>query len=271
MSENEILSDEEMSDLTGNRQSQDASSQEELYEHGQVLPYDFKQPQHTKQSHFPTLQIINEKTAIDLRDRLENMLQEKTEVTAKESHINKFGEFVYSLNIPVDIKKIHVPELKGSFYVCFEDGLIDAVIEGYFGAPEMVKEAAKSNEDNENTDDTDAQIDAADKEEFTNAESRICQKLLSYVLESMQEGWRILGDYHFNFEKSENNPRLINDIDHEELIVNMNFEVKIRDKANVIRIGVPYKTLDKVKHKLRRVVQNIQEASDKRWLSKLYE
>ena len=135
MSEEEILSQDELNDLTGKGESSnDSSSHEELYEKGQVLPYDFKQPEHTKQSHFPTLQIINEKTAIDLRDKLENMLQQKIEITTQESHVNKFGEFVHSLSIPIDIKKINVPELKGSFFVCFDDGLIDSVIEGYFGA-----------------------------------------------------------------------------------------------------------------------------------------
>jgi len=113
--------------------------------------------------------------------------------------------------------------------------------------------------------------DVNEKDEFTNAESRISHKLTRYVLDSMHEGWKILDNYTFNYEKTESNPRLINELDHNELIVNMNFEVKIRDMVNVVRIGVPYKTLDKVKHKLRRVVQNIQEASDKQWLMKLYE
>ena len=274
MSEDDVLSQEEMNDLTGNGEAgAGTASKEELYKSGEVLPYDFKQPEHTKQSHFPTLQIINEKTAIDLREKLEIMLQQKVELTAQESNINKFGEFVHSLSIPIDIKKINVPELKGSFFVCFDDGLINSVIEGYFGAPEMAEEEKSESEENEEDESSDEpQVEnVIEKEEFTNAESRISQKLLNYVLSSMQEGWKLLDNYHFNYEKTENNPRLINELDHDELIVNMNFEVKIRDKINVIRVGVPYKTLDKVKHKLRRVVQNIQEASDKQWLMKLYE
>ena len=279
MSEDDVLSQEEMNDLTGKGESgKNSSSKEELYQSGEVFPYDFKQPEHTKQSHFPTLQIINEKTAIDLREKLEIMLQQKVELTVQESHINKFGDFVHSLSIPIDIKKINVPELKGSFFVCFDNGLIDAVIEGYFGAPDMGSEDENSDDEGDDKSEDDADSDdepqveeVIEKEEFTNAESRISQKLLNYVLSSMQEGWKLLDNYHFNYEKTENNPRLINELDHEELIVNMNFEVKIRDKVNIIRIGVPYKTLDKVKHKLRRVVQNIQEASDKQWLMKLYE
>jgi flagellar motor switch protein FliM len=277
MSEEEILSQEEMSDLTGKGGNAKSSSQEELYEQGQVLPYDFKQPEHTKQSHFPTLQIINEKTALDLREKLELMLQQKVEVTAQEAHINRFGEFVHSLSIPIDIKKIYVPELKGSFLICFDNYLIDSVIEGYFGAPDMApdkKEEAEKEIDDDNEESEDSEVnleEIIEKEEFTNAESRISQKLLSYMLESMQSGWKLIDNYSFNYEKTENNPRLLNHLDHEELIININFELKIRDKVNVIRIGMPYKMLDKVKHKLRRVVQNIQEASDKKWLTKLYD
>ena len=274
MSEEEILSQDEMDDLTNNGQDgKGSSNQEELYQQGQVLPFDFKRPEQTKQSHFPTLQLINEKTAIDLRERLEVMLQQKVEVTALESSMNKFGDFVHSLSIPIDIKKINVPELKGSFFVCFDNGLINSVIEGYFGAPEIAVDDELNEEEDEDAE-QDEEIkteEVIEKDEFTNAESRISQKLINYVLESMHEGWKILDHYHFNYEKTESNPRLINELDHDELIVNMNFEVKIRDIANVIRVAVPYKTLDKVKHKLRRIVQNIQEASDKQWLMKLYE
>ncbi len=278
MSEEDILSQDEMNDLANN--SDDSSVKEELHDVGQVMPYDFKQPEHTKQSHFPTLQIINEKTAFDLREKLEDMLQQKVEVTAQESHINKFGEFLHSLNIPIDIKKVYVPELKGSFLICFDDGLINSVIEGYFGAPEMAADneeesedkAQEENNNEEGSDESEDKLeDIIEKEEFTNAESRISQKLLNYVLESMQSGWKLLDNYSFNYEKTENNPRLINHLDHEELIININFELKVRDKVNTIRIGMPYKMLDKVKHKLRRVVQNIQEASDKKWLTKLYD
>ncbi len=293
MSEEEIISQDEMDDLSGKGMDSNASKREELFDGGQVVAYDFKQPEHTKQSHFPTLHLINEKTALELREKLEHMLQQKVEVAAQESHINKFGEFVHSLNIPIDIKKIHVPKLKGSFLICFDDELIDSVIEGYFGAPlakvinenesEDLSDEESEQVESQNEDESDEQTDEVEdesqeiiediveKEEFTNAESRISQKILNHILESMKSGWEILDDYTFEYEESESNPRLINYLDHEELIINMNFEIKIRDRISIIRVGLPYKMLDKVKHQLRRVVQNIKEASDKKWLSKMYE
>ncbi len=287
MSEEEILSQDEMDDLSGNNSASKNDNREELFEGGQVVAYDFKQPEHTKQSHFPTLHLINEKTALELREKLEHMMQQKVEVTAQESHINKFGEFIHSLSIPIDIKKIHIPKLKGSFLICFDDELIDSVIEGYFGAPVIKavsndeetseEESGESEEaqesDNEEPDDNEDDVNeiVVEKEEFTNAESRISQKMLNYILESMQTGWELLDKYSFEYQESESNPKLINYLDHEELIINMNFEVKMRERTSVIRVGMPYKMLDKVKHQLRRVVQNIQEASDKKWLSKMYE
>lgn len=303
MSEEEILSQDEVNALTG--KDDGASAREELYD-GNPIAYDFKQPEHTKQSHFPTLQIINEKTALNLKDKIEFMLQQKVEVNAQEITINKYGEFVNSLNIPIDIKRIRIPQLKGSFLVCFDDQLVNAIIEEYFGAPaalpssksrveqkdqetasqesdddedqeqaeEQAEEQTKDEQEQEDDvfDDDVAEDDAVflEKEEFTNAESRISQKLLSYLLDSMQDGWLLLDNYSFEHEQTEKNPRLINYIDHDELIVNINFEIEIREKTTVIRIGVPYKMLDKVKHQLRRVVQTNTEAGDKKWQLKLY-
>lgn len=303
MSEEEILSQDEMNALTG--KDEGGSAKEELFEGGQVLAYDFKQPEHAKQSHFPTLQIINEKTATNLKEKLEFMLQQKVEVNAGEIIINKYGEFVNSLNIPIDIKRIKISQLKGSFLVCFDDQLINAVIEEYFGAPQDLpssstgssssetdeaeaddatdedEEVSSENEVEESAD-KEADDDVFDddieeepeefveKEEFTNAESRISQKLLSYLLESMQDGWSLLDNYSFDLEQTEKNPRLINYIDHDELIVNINFSIEIREKMTAIKIGVPYKILDKIKHQLRRVVQTNTEAGDAKWQKKLY-
>ena len=272
MSEEEIITQDEMDELSG-KGTDSKESREELFEGGQIVAYDFKQPEHTKQSHFPTLHLINERTALDLREKLELMLQQKVEVTAKESHINKFGEFVHSLSIPIDIKKILIPKLKGSFLICFDDQLIDSVIEGYFGAPILnVQENDEESEDedleeDDSSDEQEVNIVpdvVAEKEVFTNAESRISQKILNYILESMQSGWELLDNYTFEYQESESNPKLINYLDHEELIINMNFEIKLRERVSEIRVGMPYKMLDKVKHQLRRVVQNIQEASDKK-------
>lgn len=288
MSDEDILSQDEMDALTD--KGEGGKLKEELYDGGSLVAYDFKQPEHTKQVHFPTLQIINEKTALDLREKLEFMLQQKIEVNAHEVLINKYGDFVNSLDIPIDIKRINVPQLKGSFLVCFDENLLNAIIEEYFGAPvdlpsQSVKEENASNEkvedgEEENKEDEskaeeeseeEVKEKVIEKEEFTNAESRISQKLLNYLLESMQSGWKILDNYSFEHSQSENNPRLINYLDYEELIININFEIELREKRSLVKIGMPYKMLDKVKHRLRRVVQDNNKSSDKKWLLKLYE
>ena len=278
MSDEEILSQDEMDALAN--KDKGVNGKEELYEGGeQAIAYDFKQPEHTRQGNFPTLQIINEKTASNLREKLEFMLQQKVEIVAQDIAISKYGEFVNSLNIPIDIKRISIPQLKGSFLVCFDDDLINAVIEEYFGAPEDLssskqeeeeqEQASDQSEDTEQEESVDNKV--IEKEEFTNAESRISQKLLNYILDCMQDSWKLLANYSFEHKQTEKNPRLINYLDHDELIVNMNFEIQLREKSSVIRMGMPYKMLDKVKHQLRRVVQSNKENSDKKWLLKLYE
>ena len=257
MSEEEILSQDELDALSGKNDK--IAAKEELYDGDQVLAYDFKRPEHTKQNHFPTLQLINEKTAFELKEKLGFMLQQKLEVSPQEIVINKYGEFINSLNIPIDIKRIKIPEMKGSFLVCFDDPLINAVIDEYFGAPqalpshastkasELVNESSaeaeesKSQQDRGENDQEESYDDVFDdevkeeaevvfeKEEFTNAETRISDKLLAYLLESMSVGWSLLSNYSFELEQSENNPRLINYLEYEDLIVNINFELEIRN------------------------------------------
>ena len=89
MPEDNILSEEEMTDLAGRGERDESDSRQQLYQGGEVLLYDFKQPEHTKQSHFPTLQIINEKTLSGFRHKLETMLQQNVEAGVQEIHINE--------------------------------------------------------------------------------------------------------------------------------------------------------------------------------------
>jgi flagellar motor switch protein FliM len=272
MAEEEILSEDELNDLTSNDGS---NKKEELYDQGEVHVYNFHQPEHTKRGHFPTLQIISDKTAKLLRDNLEFMLQQKIEVHAQDITINKFGEFVNSLNIPIDIKKIKVPQLDGNLLICFDNDLINLVIEEYFGAPDVEVKPKDNNQDEsaveEDKVDHIEDLKVLEKEEFTTAESRISKKILSYLILSMKDGWSLLGNYDFVHEQSENDPKLINYLDHNELIVNINYEIYLRSKKSIVRIGVPYKILDKVKHHLRRVVQSTKKASDQQWMHKFYE
>lgn len=260
----EILTEQEMSDLTGVHDSQ-SGNKEELSNVGQIAPYNFKQPEHTRESHFPTLQIINQRMAIDLRDKLELMLQKSIDVEALDIKVTSYGEYLHSLAIPIDIKRVNVPELNGSIYICFDSLIINSLIEAYFGAPELGDKENKEEDKDEKSD-----LNKTAKEAFTNAELRISQKLLNYVLDSMKNSWKLLDEFNFNYIDSENNPRLMNDMDMDELIVNISFKIILQEKENLIRIGIPYKTLDKVKKNLRRVVQSIQEASDKLWVNKFY-
>lgn len=272
VNEEEVLSEEEVNALTGkDEDSSSSESSEELYD-GEVVAYNFQQPEHTKRGHFPTLQLISEKAARELREKLEFMLQQKIEVSACDITINKFGEFVNALSIPIDIRRVGSKQLDGSMLVCFDSETVDVVIEEYFGAPATVPEEP-DDEDSDEEEDSSANhdIDILEKEEFTTAETRISKKLLSYVIASMEEGWSLLGDYTFTHEQSESNPKLINYLDHNELIVNINYEIELRARKCLIKVGIPYKTLDKVKHKLRRVVQNIKRSGDKQWLQKFYD
>ncbi len=260
----EILTEQEMSDLTGSHDSQ-AGNKEELSNIGQITPYNFKQPEHTRESHFPTLQIINERMAIDLRDKLELMLQKSVDVEALDIKINSYGEYLHSLAIPIDIKRVNVPELNGNLFLCFDSLIINSLIEAYFGAPELCDKENKEEDKEE-----DNNSNKLEREVFTNAELRISDKLMKYVLDSMKTSWKLLDEFNFNYINSESNPRLMNDMDTDELIVSLSFKVNLQEKENMIRIAIPYKTLDKVKHNLRRVVQNIQEAGDKQWVNKFY-
>lgn len=272
MAEDEILSEDELNDLTG---STGSDAREELYDQAEVHAYNFQQPEHTKRGHFPTLQIISEKTAKELRTSLEFMLQQKIEVNAQDITINKFGEFVNSLSIPIDIKRIKVPQLDGNILICFDNDLINLVIEEYFGAPNVIVKSVNNDEQDNEEDESRAEdfedFKLIEKEEFTTAESRISKKLLGYVVSSMREGWSVLGNYEFLHEQTENNPKLINYLDHNELVVNINYEIELRSKKSIVRIGVPYKILDKVKHHLRRVVQSTKKSSDQQWMHKFYE
>ncbi|MFK7815358.1 MAG: flagellar motor switch protein FliM [Gammaproteobacteria bacterium] len=241
--ENEILSDEERDALSG--------EVEQLTDELGVTTYDFYSPAHINKSSFPTLAVINEKLIELMTEGLTNLLQREVVVTTGDVDITRYGDFIHSLPVLVDTSIVNISKIDVQSLVCIDGALIEIVMDSYFGGEGKLSEAS-------------------DKQEFTDTEFNLSNKILEMFLMSNKSAWEKTEPLDFEFVQRESQPKLINLIEETQLVVVCQFKVSLDEEASYIRIAYPYKGLDSIKKSLRSMVPERGESDDGQWKIKFF-
>ncbi len=239
----EVLSDEERDALSGDV--------EQLTDELGVATYDFYSPAHINKSSFPALAVINEKLIELMTEGLTSLLQREVVVTAEEVDITRYSDFIHSLPILVDTSIVNISKIDVQSLVCIDGSLIEIVMDSYFGGEGKLSEAS-------------------DKQEFTDTELNLSNKILEMFLMSNKSAWEKTEPLDFEFIQRESQPKLINLIEESQLVVVCQFKVSLDDEASYIRIAYPYKGLDSIKKSLRSTVPERDENNDSEWRLKFF-
>ncbi len=239
----EVLSEEEREALSGDV--------EQLTDEAGVVTYDFYSPAHINKSSLPALSIINEKIIDAMNEGLTNLLQRDVEVSAGDVDINRYGDFIHSLPTLVDTSIINISKIDTQALVCIDGALIEIVMDAYFGGEGKLSEAS-------------------DKQVFTDTEFNISNKMLEMFLISNKTAWEKTEPLDFQFMQRELQPKLINLLEESALVVVCQFKVSLDEESSYIRIAYPYKDLEPIKHSLRNMVPERDEASDGQWKAQFF-
>ncbi|QMU60409.1 MAG: flagellar motor switch protein FliM [Gammaproteobacteria bacterium] len=239
----QVLSEEERNALSGDV--------EQITDEAGVLTYDFYSPAHINKSSLPALTIINEKIIESMSEGLTDLLQREIEVTANDVDISRYGDFIHSLPILIDTSIINISKIDSQALVCIDGGLIEIIMDAYFGGEGKLSEAS-------------------DKQVFTETEFNISNKILEMFLISNKAAWEKTEPLDFQYVQRELQPKLINLLDESALIVVCQFKVSLDEEASYIRIAYPYKALEPIKHSLRKMVPERDEESDGQWKKQLF-
>jgi flagellar motor switch protein FliM len=214
------------------------------------IPYDLAKQERIVRGRMPTLEIINERFARNLRIGLFNFMRRNPEISVGPIRVQKFGAFLRGVAVPANINVVGVKPLRGSGLVICDPKLVFTVIDSMFGGNGSLQ----------------YRIEGRD---FSATEQRIIQRMLDVILEEYRKAWSSIYALSLEYMRSEMNPQFATIATPGEIVVATSFSLEIGDLGGDLQICIPYSTLEPIRDILYSTLQGDSMETDKRWVNLL--
>lgn len=251
MAQADILSQDEIDALLGGVGDGEIETETDLgYEEGEFPVYDFSTQDRIVRGRMPTLEMVNERFARQLRLSLFNLLRRSPEISVGTLQTMKFSEYVHSLFMPACMNLVRVKPLRGTGLITFDPNFIFTVVDNFFGGTGRFH----------------AKIEGRD---FTPTELRVIRRILDDVFTDLHESWQPVMPLEFEYSGTEVNPHFANIVNPAEVVVVSVFHIELEGGGGDLHITLPYSMLEPIRHLLDAGVQSDRDERDERWLSSL--
>lgn len=253
MSNADLLSQDEIDALLSGVDSGDVETEiDEELEAESVTGYDFTSQDRIVRGRMPTLEMINERLARNLRQSLFNMLRRSPVISVEGVQMSKFGEYVHTLLMPSNLNIIQMAPLKGSGLIVCNPKLVFSLVDCFFGGEGKFHNKIEGRE-------------------FTVTEMRIVRRFLDLVFEGLREAWEPVLPVDFNYLNSEVNPQFANIVTPSEVVVVSTFMIDLEAGSGYMHITLPYSMVEPIRDLLDAGVQSDVAEKDERWSNILRE
>jgi flagellar motor switch protein FliM len=253
MSTADILSQDEIDALLGGMSDGDVDTgvDNEL-EDGDVRSYDFTSQDRIVRGRMPTLEMVNERFARNLRVSLFNLLRRSPEISVGNVQLLKYADYVQGLFMPANMNLVKCKPLRGTALFTLDPKLIFGIVDSYFGGSGLFH----------------AKIEGRD---FTPTELRVVALVLERVFDDLTQAWKAVLPMEFLKVRSEVNPHLANIVSPSEIIVVTVFNVELEGGGGELHIAMPYTMVEPIRELLDAGVQSDRSDQDEHWVRSLRE
>jgi flagellar motor switch protein FliM len=211
-----------------------------------VRPYDLTNQERIVRGRMPTLEIINERFARQLRSALFNFMRRPTEISVGPIRIVKYDEFVRNIVVPANLNMVQANPLRGTALFIFDPNLVFLVVDNLFGGDGRFN----------------SRVEGRD---FTATEQRIIQRLLALVFEEYEKSWKPVYELKLEFLRSETSTQFVTIATSNEVVVVTTFTIGFGPTAGEFHICFPYAMIEPVRELLYGSMQGESMKADKRW------
>jgi flagellar motor switch protein FliM len=212
-----------------------------------VRPYNLATQERIVRGRMPTLEIINERFARQLRIGLYNFLRRGVEISVGPVKVTKYSEFIRNLVVPTNLNLVQFKPLRGNALIIFNPDLVFLIVDNLFGGDGRFH----------------TRIEGRD---FTLTEHRIIQRVLNIVFESYAKSWEPVFPIEFEFVRSEMNTQFASIATPNEVVVNITFSIELGQTSGEMHICLPYSMIEPIKDQLTSSMQAENLEIDKRWI-----
>ena len=210
-------------------------------------PYNLATQERIVRGRMPTLEIINERFARQLRIGLYNFLRRGVEISVGPVKVTKYSEFIRNLVVPTNLNLVHFKPLRGTALMVFNPDLVFLMVDNLFGGDGRFH----------------TRVEGRD---FTQTEHRIIQRILKIVFESYSKSWEPIYPIEFEFVRSEMNTQFANIATPNEVVVTITFAIELGQVSGEIHFCIPYSMIEPIKDLLTSSLQAENLEVDKRWV-----
>ncbi|MCA6217975.1 flagellar motor switch protein FliM [Ideonella sp. B7] len=215
-----------------------------------VRPYDLASQERIVRGRMPTMEIINERFARNIRVGLFNMIRKSPEVSIGGIKVQKYSAFLREIVVPTNFNLMQVRPLRGSGLIVCDPSIVFAVIDALFGGSGKFH----------------TRIEGRD---FSATEQRVIERLVACIAEEYKRAWRGIYPLELDYQRSEMQPQFANIATPSEIIVATSFTLEIGETSGSVHFCIPYSTLEPIRDVLYSSMQGDSVEVDHRWVKLL--
>ncbi len=248
----QILSQDEVDALLQGITGESQKLEEEEAPTGGIRTYDLANQERIVRGRMPTMEIIGERFARNIRVGLFNLIRKSPEVSIGGIKVQKYSAFLREIVVPTNFNIVQVRPLRGSGLIVCDPSIVFAVIDALFGG------AGKFH----------TRIEGRD---FSATEQRVIQRLVEVIIAEYKKAWMGIYPLELDYQRSEMQPQFANVATPSEIIVATSFTLEIGDTSGSIHFCIPYSTLEPIRDVLYSSMQGDAVEPDRRWVNLLKE
>jgi len=244
----QILSQDEVDALLQGITGESQKLDEEEVQSGEIRNYDLSSQERIVRGRMPTMEIINERFARNVRIGLFNFIRKSPEISIGGIKVQKYSAFLREIVVPTNFNIVSVRPLRGNGLIVCDPTLVFAVIDALFGG------AGKFH----------TRIEGRD---FSPTEQRIITRLVEVVTTEYKKAWHGIYPLELEYQRSEMQPQFANIATPSEIVVATSFTLEVGDTTGTIHFCIPYSTLEPIRDVLYSTIQGDSNEPDRRWVN----
>ena len=242
----QILSQEEVDALLEGDAARPAPEPEPV---DGVRAYNLASQERIVRGRMPTLEIVNERFARNLRIGLFNFMRKSPEISVGPVRVLKYSAFQRDIAVPTNINIVSVRPLHGSGVLIMDPNLVFSVIDSLFGGS--------------------GRHTRTEGRDFTATEQRIIQRMLDVVFADYKSAWAGIYPLTLEFQRAEMHTQFANIAHPSEIVVATSFRIELGGVGGDMHLAIPYSTFEPIRDILFTSLQGNATEPNKRWVSML--
>jgi flagellar motor switch protein FliM len=192
-----------------------------------VQRYNFKRPDRISKNQIRSLHFVHDRFARNFSSSVSAYLRTVVEVTLENINQTTYSEFLTSVSDPTCYAAISLKPLDGMAAFEMSPALVFPMIDRLLGGTGKTLDNIRP---------------------MTEIEQSIIQGVLKLMIDNLKESWRAVYTIEFSLTATETHPHMVQVTSPNEMIVQFQFQVRMRETVARMNIAMPTLVLEPIIH-----------------------